>query len=101
MANYLKKIVFLSLVMLSSLACQRKNCPVYWAGSSSAGGVATTATDGEKEGGQNLNETETGGREAEFPMVRVKRDKNGIVTKKAMRTNKVKRTDPRKSYRPR
>ncbi len=97
MTGHALKIGILSLLLLSGLACQRKNCPVYWAGSSSVGG---SATDGKKDGGQNLNETESGSREAEFPMVRVKRDKNGIVTKKAMRTNKVKRTDPRQSYRP-
>jgi hypothetical protein len=93
-----KKIILVAAVLLSA-ACQRKNCPTYWANSESVG--ATTASDGKKGSGENLNETESGSREQEFPMVRVKRDKNGIITKKAMRRNKVKRTDPRKAYKPR
>jgi hypothetical protein len=94
-----KKIVFIAAALLLSVACQRKNCPTYWANSDTVGGQ--TASDGKKSSGENLNETESGSREQEFPMVRVKRDKNGIITKKAMSRNKVKRTDPRKSYKPR
>ncbi len=94
-----KKIVLVAVAVLLSVACQRKNCPTYWANSGTAG--AATASDGKKGSNENLNETESGSREQEFPMVRVKRDKNGIITKKAMRRNKVKRTDPRKAYKPR
>ena len=93
-----KKILVVAAVLLS-VACQRKNCPTYWANSGTVG--AATASDGKKSSNENLNETESGSREQEFPMVRVKRDKNGIITKKAMRRNKVKRTDPRKAYKPR
>jgi len=94
-----KKIILIAAGVLLSVACQRKNCPTYWANSNSVG--ATTASDGKKSSGENLNVTEEGSREQEFPMVRVKSDKNGIITKKGMRRNKVKRTDPRKAYKPR
>ncbi len=95
-----KKIILIAAsTALLSVACQRKNCPTYWANSGTVG--AATASDGKKGSNENLNETESGSREQEFPMVRVKRDKNGIITKKAMRRNKVKRTDPRKAYKPR
>ncbi len=95
-----KKILLIAAsTVLLSVACQRKNCPTYWANSGTVG--AATASDGKKGSNENLNETESGSREQEFPMVRVKRDKNGIITKKAMRRNKVKRTDPRKAYKPR
>ncbi len=93
-----KKILVVAALLLS-VACQRKNCPTYWANSGTVG--AATASDGKKGAAQNLNVTEEGSREQEFPLVRVKRDKNGIITKKAMGRNKVKRTDPRKSYKPR
>jgi len=105
-------LLFASVLLAS---CQKKShCPVYWegAGSSSSGKAAPAGADksdwkvetnatkpadggaeGEQAAGAGDAETTT-----EFPMVRVKRDKNGIITKKAMPRNKVKRTDPRKSY---
>lgn len=81
----LKNILFFALaVLLLSASCAKKSsCPIYW----------------EQEGGNpNVDGTEAGKTAAQFPMARVKRDKNGIVTKKTMARNKVKRTDPRKEY---
>jgi hypothetical protein len=98
--SILKYTIVLTAAFLLTAACQRKNCPTYWANSGTAG-MGQTASDGKKGSGNNLNVTEEGSREQEFPLVRVKRDKNGIITKKAMSRNKVKRTDPRKSYKPR
>jgi hypothetical protein len=95
MSVFYKLITVISIIALT-VACQRKNCPVYWANS---GEGSQKASDGAKVSGENLNNTETGSRTVEFPLVRVKRDKNGVVVKKRMGTNKVKRTDPRKSYR--
>jgi hypothetical protein len=95
-----KYTILLFAVVLLTAACQRKNCPTYWANSGTTG-MGQTASDGKKGAAENLNTTEEGSREQEFPLVRVKRDKNGIITKKAMSRNKVKRTDPRKSYKPR
>ena len=70
------------LLLLSLTACSKKsNCPQYlghWPGSNEK----QEASDGKKSADQNLNKTEDGAREIELSAVRVKRDKNGIVTKK-------------------
>ncbi len=100
---------------VSLLSCSKKSqCPIYWEGTDNSGGgksaaggadktdwkVETNATKPADGGGEGEQSAGSGDPEttAEFPMVRVKRDKNGIVSKKAMPRNKVKRTDPRKSY---
>jgi hypothetical protein len=103
----------LMAVMLVSACAKKSQCPIYWEGTSGGGGsaagggasqtdwkVETNATkpaDGGDAGGQTAGSGDAK-TTSEFPMVRVKRDKNGIVTKRAMPRNKVKRTDPRKAY---
>ncbi len=110
-------LLMLALVMSPMLmSCsKRSQCPVYWEGSNSSGGGGATAGGADKtdwkvetnatkpaegSGGDDGKSAGSGDPEttSEFPMVRVKRDKNGIVTKKPMARNKVKRTDPRKAY---
>ena len=103
----------LAATLLLSACAKKSQCPIYWegtdgGGSSAAGGgasqtdwkVETNATkpaDGGDAGGQTAGSGDAK-TTSEFPMVRVKRDKNGIVTKRTMPRNKVKRTDPRKAY---
>ncbi|MDJ1471207.1 hypothetical protein QNI16_23425 [Cytophagaceae bacterium YF14B1] len=112
----LQKIVW-GMVLLTTLlaSCSRKSyCPVYWEGSDGGGSgaavsggadktdwkIETNATKPADGGGGNDASMSAGSGDpettSEFPMVRVKRDKNGIISKKPMQRNKVKRTDPRK-----
>ncbi len=108
-------IVLLLATVLATSCAKKSQCPIYWEGtegsssgkSASSGGAdksdwkvetnATKPADGGGGGGENAGsgDPET---TAEFPMVRVKRDKNGIITKRAMPRNKVKRKDPRQTY---
>lgn len=107
-------ILLILAAMLATSCAKKSQCPIYWegteggggAGRSTAGGadktdwkVETNATKpaGGGEGGENAGsgDPET---TAEFPMVRVKRDKNGIISKRPMPRNKVKRKDPRQTY---
>ncbi|MES2734104.1 MAG: hypothetical protein V4714_20320 [Bacteroidota bacterium] len=78
------------LVAASMSACSKKStCPQYlghWPGSNEK----QEASDGKKSAGENLNKTEGGAREVEFAAVRVKRDKNGVVTKKQPKKPKKK-----------
>jgi hypothetical protein len=79
------------LAILSLTACSKKlNCPAemkHWPGSSEK----QQASDGKKNAGENLNKTEDGAREAEFAVVRVTRDKNGVITKKQPKRIKKKK----------
>ncbi len=112
-----QRMLVLALVAGTLLmSCSKKSqCPVYWEGAGSNGGggpaagsadktdwkVETNATKPADGGGGDSGQSAGSGdpeTTAEFPMVRVKRDKNGIVSKKPMARNKVKRTDPRKTY---
>jgi uncharacterized lipoprotein YajG len=72
-------------------ACQKNNCPRYWA----APDNAQVASSGKKDAGETVD-TEPS---AQFSLIRVKRDKNGIVVKQKPKT-KSKYKDPRKNYKP-
>jgi hypothetical protein len=86
-------ILIIGLLVFSS--CQKKNCPTFWG----AADNAQVASDGKKSSGENLSSAE-GEREAEFPLIRVKRDKNGIVVKQQAKKGKKMNKDPRKDYKP-
>ena len=89
-------LIVLILLAIISTGCQRKsNCPTFWGQADNA----QTASDGKKDSGENLASADDE-RSVEFPMVRVKRDKNGIVTKKTMKKGPKKHKDPRKDYKP-
>lgn len=91
----LKLCIILIVALTGFSSCQKKNCPAFW-------GVADNqqvASDGKKGSGENLEEAD-GERAAEFPLIRVKRDKNGIVTKQKQKRGKKKYEDPRKNYKP-
>lgn len=79
------------LAVLSLAACGKKStCPSYlghWPGSSEK----QQATDSKKDAGKNLDKTEEGAREVEFSLVRVTRNKNGIVVKKQPKRIKKKK----------
>ena len=109
----LKNILFFAFITLILLAsCGRKSsCPIYWEGAENGSGAGSPAGGGDKtdwkvetnatKPAEDSGETAGSGDKkttSEFPMVRVKRDKNGIISKKPMSRNKVKRTDPRKEY---
>ena len=75
-------LVGLALATLTGCAAGKKqNCPAYlnaWPGSSEK----QVASDGKKAAGENLANTTTGARTTDIPLVRVSRDKNGLVSKK-------------------
>jgi hypothetical protein len=87
-------ILFLIGLMVFS-SCQKKNCPTFWG----AADNKQVASDGKKDSGENLD-TDDGERTVEFPVIRVKRDKNGIVTKQQPKKGKKMYKDPRKNYKP-
>lgn len=92
-----KLAIGLVLLATSFSACQKKNCPTFWSAPDGApADISTNAT--EKDSGENLSNTD--GQTKEFPLVRVKRDKNGIVVKKQVVKPKKKNPDPRKNYKP-
>jgi hypothetical protein len=115
-SQWQRMLLILPVAGLLFLSCnKRSQCPVYWEGAGNSGGsgaaaggadktdwkVETNATKPADGGGGDSGQSAGSGdpeTTSEFPMVRVKRDKNGIVTKKPMARNKVKRTDPRKTY---
>ena len=86
-------ILIIGLVAFSS--CQKKNCPAFWGPSDNN----QVASDGKKDSGENLGEAD-GERTVEFPLIRVKRDKNGIVQKQKAKKGKKTYKDPRKNYKP-
>jgi hypothetical protein len=86
-------LLIIGLLVFSS--CQKKNCPTFWG----AADNEQVASDGKKSSGENLS-TADGDREVEFPLIRVKRDKNGIVTKQQAKKSKKLHKDPRKDYKP-
>lgn len=105
-------LFFASTTLLLLASCGRKSsCPIYWEGAENGSGAGSPAGGGDKtdwkvetnatKPAEDSGETAGSGDKkttSEFPMVRVKRDKNGIISKKPMSRNKVKRTDPRKEY---
>jgi hypothetical protein len=86
-------VALISLIGFSS--CQKKNCPAFWGPADNQ----QVASDGKKGSGENLGEAD-GERTVEFPLIRVKRDKNGIVTKEKQKRGKKKYEDPRKNWKP-
>jgi hypothetical protein len=90
-----KYTTVLIIVLVVCSSCQKKNCPTFWG----AADNAQVASDGKKGSGENLS-TADGEREVEFPLIRVKRDKNGIVTKQQSKKGKKMYKDPRKDYKP-
>src|SRR5687768_14014985 len=86
-------LVLISLTVLSS--CQKKNCPAFWGPADNQ----QVASDGKNGSGENLGEAD-GERIVEFPMIRVKRDKNGIVNKEKQKRGKKKYEAPRKNWKP-
>jgi hypothetical protein len=96
MGSTVKKVGFsliIALIVFSS--CQKKNCPAFWGPADNQ----QVASDGKKGSGENLGSAD-GERAVEFPLIRVARDKNGIVTKQKQKRGKKKYTDPRKDYKP-
>ena len=90
---HISLLLLVSLVAFSS--CQKKNCPTFWGPADNT----MAASDGKKGSGENLS-TDDGERQVEFPLIRVKRDKNGIVTKQQSKKGKKMNKDPRKDYKP-
>ncbi|MDO1444898.1 hypothetical protein Q0590_01480 [Rhodocytophaga aerolata] len=86
-------LLIIGLIAFSS--CQKKNCPTFWGPADNT----QVASDSKKDSGENLD-TEDGERTVEFPVIRVKRDKNGIVTKQQPKKGKKMYKDPRKDYKP-
>lgn len=84
-------VLIIGLILFSS--CQKKNCPTFWGPADNT----QVASDGKKSSGENLD-TEDGEREVEFPLIRVKRDKNGVVMKQQSKKGKKMYKDPRKDY---
>ena len=89
MHRFLTKMFALGLVVFTMLAgCGKKsNCPTYWAEPDNQ----QKASDGKKGAGDNLDNS--GGadkREVDISVVRVKRDKNGVVQKKQPKKAKKK-----------
>ncbi len=90
-----KPCVVLLISLLAFSSCRKKNCPAFWG----AADNQQVASDSKKSSGENLS-SEDGERTVEFPLIRVKRDKNGIVTKQKARQGKKVYKDPRKDYKP-
>jgi predicted small lipoprotein YifL len=80
MNRFAQRMLVVVGVALGSLAgCGKKsNCPTYWAEPDNQ----QKASDGKKSAGENLDNSKEEKREIELSVVRVKRDKNGIVEKK-------------------
>ena len=90
-----KSSTILIIGLLIFASCQKKNCPTFWG----AADNAQVASDVKKSSGENVSSAD-GEREAEFPLIRVKRDKNGIVVKQQSKKGKKMYKDPRKDYKP-
>jgi len=94
-----KAVIRVSVLLIVGLAglssCQKKNCPAFWGPADNQ----QVASDGKKGSGDNLGEAD-GEREVEFPLIRVKRDKNGVVSKQKQKKGKKKYKDPREDYKP-
>src|SRR5689334_9978444 len=90
-----KYSILLVFALLAFCSCQKKNCPAFWGPAENQ----QVASDGKKGSGENLGSAD-GERTVEFPLIRVKRDKNGIVTKQKQKKGKKKYKDPRKDYKP-
>lgn len=90
--HYLMKCAAKQILLLICLlafgvgGCKKKSsCPTFWA----APDNQQKASDGKKESGENLdNDKSSEPRETELTVVRVKRDKNGIVQKKKSKVKK-------------